>query len=98
MGAENFHGIAKSFLQAEARRSLLRTALLAAQQRAAGGRTPMSLDDLSADLKARVPRSPMHDDLPVISRDAQGTWTISCLGWGKDPASAENPTLKIRGW
>lgn len=96
--ADVFKGMGYSFLRVEARRGLLRTALLAAQQRAATGKTPQSLDDLSNDFKVRVPRSPIHDDLPVISRDAQGVWTISCQGWGESPSADENPALKIRGW
>lgn len=95
--ASVYAGISSALLRIDCQRALLRTALLCAQQRAATGKTPMSLDDLSPELKARVPHSPIHGDPPVISRDEAGLWSLNYKALGESLAP-DDLSLKLRGW
>ena len=93
-----YGGIHESVIRTDTRRNLLRTALLIAAHRSGKGVTPMSLEELPAELSSRIPASPWKGDLPRIKRDESGVWTLAYDGLDERKSMESEWSIRIRGW
>lgn len=93
-----YGGLYEHVIQTDTRRNLLRAALLIAAHRSKTGLAPMSLEELPADLRSRIPVSPWRGDAPQINRDEQGVWTLTYDGLEEWKAHEPQFRIQIRGW
>jgi hypothetical protein len=93
-----YGGLYEHVIQTDTRRNLLRAALLIAAHRSKTGLAPMSLEELPADLRSRIPVSPWKGDAPQINRDEHGIWTLTYDGLEERKAQEPEFSIRIRGW
>jgi hypothetical protein len=93
-----YGGLYEHVIQTDTRRNLLRAALLIASHRSAAGVAPMSLDELPAELRSRIPVSPWNGDMPRIKRDEHGVWTLAYDGLEERKTWEPEFSVRIRSW
>ena len=93
-----YGGLYENVIKADTRRNLLRAALLIAAHRSGTGVAPMSLDELPAELRSRIPVSPRRGDVPYIKRDEHGIWTLAYDGLEERKTGEPEFSVRIRSW
>ncbi len=93
-----YGGLYEPVIQTDTRRNLLRAALLIAAHRSGTGVAPMSLDELPAELRSRIPVSPWNGDMPRIKRDEHGVWTLAYGGIEERKTGEPEFSVRIRSW
>ena len=93
-----YGGLYEPVIQTDTRRNLLRAALLIAAHRSGTGVAPMSLDELPAELRSRIPVSPWNGDMPRIKRDEHGVWTLAYGGTEERKTGEPEFSVRIRSW
>jgi hypothetical protein len=93
-----YSGLYENVMESDARQHLLRTILLIAAHRSETGLTPMSLDELPVELRARIPVNPWKGGLPKIKRDETGVWTLAYVNQKEEKTVETEWSIRIRGW